>query len=101
VVETEATTGEIVSTTIRSVIVALPVFVTTIWYVTDDPIPGFAGIWFFTTEMPTAYADASKFVLFVSRFVALKQAVLATIYAVLLSSVDTLTHPTVPVIVNV
>jgi hypothetical protein len=43
------TTGEMVSVTIRFVIVAVPLFVTTIEYVTGAPMPGDAGVWILDT----------------------------------------------------
>ena len=46
------TTGETVSTTIRLVIVAVPVFTTTIPYDTTLPIPGAAGVCIFVTVSP-------------------------------------------------
>jgi hypothetical protein len=38
------TTGEIVSVTVSAVIVIVPVFVTTTWYVTALPMPGTNGV---------------------------------------------------------
>jgi hypothetical protein len=41
-------TGDIVSTKVRLSTVDAPMFVTTIWYVTSSPTPGFAGVCDFT-----------------------------------------------------
>jgi len=48
------TTGLNVSATVRFVIVAVPVFFTTIVYVTACPVPGFAGTWYFVVVKATA-----------------------------------------------
>ena len=82
--------------------VAVPVLVTTIWYVTPAPTPGATGVCTFTTLIPNTSGEATtvKAVTFVSIAVVL-HAVLASTYAVFVTTVSTHTSPIVPVIVNV
>jgi len=94
------TTGEIVSVTSMFSIVAPPVFVTTMRYVSNSPIPGVAGACCFTTEMFRIGAGRVNDVRFVYMYVAV-HALDPNTYAVLLATVCTHTGPTTPVIVNV
>jgi hypothetical protein len=48
-------TGETMSTTVRSVMFSLPVFITRIWYCITSPTPGVPPLRIFTTDMPASH----------------------------------------------
>jgi hypothetical protein len=62
------TTADSVSVTVNAVTVAVPVFVTTIEYVTGAPIPGDAGVWIFTTVSPVTTGGRSTPTALLNRF---------------------------------
>ncbi len=94
------TTGEIVSTTTRFVIVIVPVFTTTTLYVTGPPIPGDAGACSFDTVRPVTGADSTTPTGLVTSTV-VEPALDAITNPVFDTAVSTHTTPYWPEIVNV
>jgi hypothetical protein len=98
------TTAATVSATSRFVTVAPPLFVTTIWYVTGEPISRLlAGFWnFVTCRLSTGGRTVKPTgLLIISVVLGGTHAFAATTYAVSDTSVGKHTSLTVPVIVNV
>jgi len=89
-----------VSSTVRFVIVIVPVFVTTTRYVIAEPVPGAAGFWLFTTDNPVTGACTTAPTPFEFHTV-VPHGVVAFTHAVFDTAVFTHTTPTRPLIVNV
>ena len=93
-------TGETVSVTTRFVIVIVPVFATTIRYVTVAPVAGDAGVCVFTIDMPVTGAGITTPTGFVVHTV-VPHGVDAMMKAVFETAVAAHTTPSRPVIENV
>jgi hypothetical protein len=95
------TTGEIVSVTTRFVIVAVPVFTTTMLYVTGAPEAGALGVWILDTVRPGVAAGKATPTADVLKWFTCAHAIPPVAYAVFETCVGTHTTPYRPEIVNV